>query len=131
MYLAVLGISALNLLVVSGMFLLFWRDAKNRERTTAEDRQSLPASIEIAGESPSIESTSGLFISPRNCLAYEESDSTYLLCPSAYNVSKAKVDFPEPDNPVITMNFSFGNFRETFFRLCSLAPFIVISFDVI
>lgn len=41
MYLAVLMISALNLLVVSGMFLLFWRDAKNRERTAAEDRQSL------------------------------------------------------------------------------------------
>jgi hypothetical protein len=41
MYLAVLSISILNLLVVSGMFLLFWRDAKKRESTAAEDRQSL------------------------------------------------------------------------------------------
>lgn len=41
MYLAVLTISALNLLVVSGMFFLFWRNAKKRERTTAGDRQSL------------------------------------------------------------------------------------------
>lgn len=41
MYLVFLAISALNLLVVSGMFLLLRHDAKNRERTTAEDRQSL------------------------------------------------------------------------------------------
>jgi hypothetical protein len=41
MYLAVLTISALNLLVVSGMFFFFRRDAKNRDRTAAEDRQSL------------------------------------------------------------------------------------------
>ncbi len=41
MYLVVLAISALNLLVVSGMFLLLRHDAKNREKTTAEDRQSL------------------------------------------------------------------------------------------
>ena len=41
MYLVVLAISALNLLIVSGMFLLLRHDAKNREKTTAEDRQSL------------------------------------------------------------------------------------------
>jgi len=40
-------------------------------------------SIEIAGESPSIESTSGFSIICRNCRAYAESDSTYLRCPSA------------------------------------------------
>jgi hypothetical protein len=33
-------------------------------------------SIEIAGDSPSIESTSGLSIWPRNCRAYALSDST-------------------------------------------------------
>ena len=34
--------------------------------------------------------------------------STYLLCPSAYIVSKANEDFPEPDNPVKTINLSLG-----------------------
>ena len=33
-------------------------------------------SIEIAGERPSIESTSGLSICPRNWRAYADSDST-------------------------------------------------------
>ena len=33
-------------------------------------------SIEMAGESPSMKSTSGLSIWPRNCRAYEERDST-------------------------------------------------------
>ena len=33
-------------------------------------------SIEMAGESPSMASTSGFSISPRNCRAYAESDST-------------------------------------------------------
>ena len=32
--------------------------------------------IEIAGDNPSIESTSGLSIISRNCLAYADSDST-------------------------------------------------------
>lgn len=41
MYLLVLAISALNLLVVSGMFLLLLYDSKNRSKATAEDRQSL------------------------------------------------------------------------------------------
>ena len=33
-------------------------------------------SIETAGESPSMKSTSGLSIWPRNCRAYADSDST-------------------------------------------------------
>lgn len=41
MYLLVLAISALNLLVVSGMFLLLLYDSRNRSKATAEDRQSL------------------------------------------------------------------------------------------
>jgi hypothetical protein len=32
--------------------------------------------MEMAGESPSMESTSGFSIIPRNCRAYAESDST-------------------------------------------------------
>ena len=33
-------------------------------------------SIEIAGERPSMKSTSGFSICPRNCRAYADSDST-------------------------------------------------------
>jgi hypothetical protein len=40
MYIAVLAISALNLLVISGMFLLLLYDSRNRGKATAEDRQS-------------------------------------------------------------------------------------------
>ena len=48
--------------------------------------------------------------------------------------------FPEPDNPVITINLFFGKSKLTFFKLCSLAPltckkllgskFFDISFDL-
>ena len=44
------------------------------------DRGLCPAvfcSIEMAGDRPSMESTSGFSIKPRNCRAYAESDSTY------------------------------------------------------
>jgi hypothetical protein len=41
-------------------------------------------------------------------------------------VSNAKDDFPDPDKPVMTTSFSFGISRETFFKLCSLAPFTTI-----
>ena len=74
-------------------------------------------SIEIAGERPSIESISGFSISPKNCLAYDESDSTYLLCPSAYIVSNAKDDLPEPDKPVKTTSLSLGILKLIFLRL--------------
>jgi hypothetical protein len=40
-------------------------------------------SIATAGESPSIESTSGFSMRSRNCRAYADSDSTYRRCPSA------------------------------------------------
>ena len=73
--------------------------------------------MEIAGDKPSIESTSGLSIKDRNCLAYEDNDSTYLLCPSAYKVSNAKEDFPEPERPVITTNLFLGIVRLKFRRL--------------
>ena len=39
--------------------------------------------IEIDGESPSIDSISALSITDKNCLAYVDNDSTYLLWPSA------------------------------------------------
>lgn len=37
-------------------------------------------------------------------------------------VSKAKLDFPDPDSPVKTTNRSRGSSTDTFFRLCSRAP---------
>ena len=40
-------------------------------------------SIEMAGDKPSMESTSGFSMSPRNCRAYADNDSTYLRWPSA------------------------------------------------
>ena len=64
-------------------------------------RDVVRCSIEIAGESPSIESTSGFSICSRNCRAYADSDSTYRLCPSAKIVSNAREDLPDPLTPVM------------------------------
>src|SRR6185295_12684123 len=41
---------------------------------------------------------------------------------SAYSVSKASEDLPEPESPVITTSFSRGNSRLMFLRLCVRAP---------
>src|SRR6266550_457253 len=41
-------------------------------------------------------------------------------------VSKARLDFPEPDSPVITISRSRGMSTLMFFRLCSRAPRTVI-----
>src|SRR5688500_5524863 len=79
-------------------------------------------SIDTAGDRPSMKSTSGLSIWPRNCRAYDDSDSTYRRCPSAKIVSNARLDLPEPDRPVKTMRASRGRSRETSRRLCSRAP---------
>src|SRR5579864_3359644 len=79
-------------------------------------------SIDTAGDRPSMKSTSGLSIWPRNCLAYADSDSTYRRWPSAKIVSKARLDLPEPDRPVNTIMASRGRSSETSFRLCSRAP---------
>ena len=43
-------------------------------------------------------------------------------------VSKARDDLPEPESPVKTINLSLGIVMSIFLRLCSLAPFITISF---
>ena len=43
-------------------------------------------------------------------------------------VSKARDDFPEPDKPVIPTNLSLGIVTSIFFRLCCLAPLIVMLF---
>src|SRR5215475_13016533 len=79
-------------------------------------------SMETAGDSPSMKSTSGLSIWPRNCLAYADKDSTYRRCPSAKIVSNARLDLPEPESPVKTIIASRGRSRLTSRRLCSRAP---------
>ena len=79
-------------------------------------------SIETAGDSPSMKSTSGLSIWPRNWRAYADSDSTYRRWPSAKIVSNARDDLPDPESPVNTMRESRGRSRETSLRLCSRAP---------
>ena len=83
-------------------------------------------SIAIAGLRPSILSTFGLSKRPKNCLAYADSDSTYLLCPSANIVSNARDDLPEPDKPLITIREFLGSSKSIFFKLCCLAPLIII-----
>src|SRR5690606_27680002 len=85
-------------------------------------------SIATAGAIPLIYSTLGLSNLPKNCLAYEDKLSTYRLCPSAYNVSKAKDDFPEPESPVTTTNLFLGIATSISFRLCSPAPLISMFF---
>src|SRR4051812_45318019 len=55
----------------------------------------------------------------------------YFRCPSAKIVSNASVDFPLPDNPVITTSRSRGISTSMFLRLCSRAPRIRIDFCVI
>jgi hypothetical protein len=50
----------------------------------------------------------------------------YRLWPSAKIVSNAKEDFPEPEIPVKMIILFRGSSSETFFRLCSLAPLMMI-----
>ena len=42
----------------------------------------------------------------------DRSDSMYLRCPSAYMVSNASDDLPEPESPVKTTNSSLGMSRQ-------------------
>src|SRR4029077_15466391 len=85
-------------------------------------REVVRCSMEIAGESPSMESTSGFSICSRNWRAYADSDSTYRRCPSAKIVSKASDDLPDPETPVMTTNLLRGTTTSMFLGLCSRAP---------
>src|SRR5690606_32110453 len=53
----------------------------------------------------------------------------YRLRPSAYSVSNAKEDLPDPDIPVTTTSLFFGNDTSIFLRLCTLAP-LISAWDV-
>ena len=63
---------------------------------------------------------------PKNCLAYDDKLSIYLLCPSANKVLNANDDFPDPETPDITVILFFGISNDIFFKLCNLAPVIMI-----
>ena len=52
-----------------------------------------------------------------NRLAKLDSDSMYRRCPSAYIVSNASDDLPEPESPVTTIRLSRGISRDMFLRL--------------
>ena len=62
-----------------------------------------------------------------NWRAYEDRLSTYLRWPSAYSVSKARLDFPEPETPDITTNLPFGRLTEMSLRLWVRAPLTSIQ----
>ena len=83
-------------------------------------------SMAMAGGTPSMESTSGLLILPRNWRAYEERLSAKRLCPSAKRVSKAREDLPEPELPVTTTNFPRGISTVRSLRLFTLAPLMIM-----
>ena len=83
--------------------------------------------MEIVGLKPSMESTSGFGIWPRNCRAKLERLSTYRLCPSAKTVSKARELFPEPETPVRQTNWLRWRVTSTDRRLCSRAPLMTRS----
>ena len=87
-------------------------------------------SIHIDGGIPSSEITSGFSILSRNCLAYVDNDSRYLLLLSACIVSIARDDLPEPDNPVTTHKLYQGILHLIFFKLFDDAPSIEISFCI-
>jgi len=48
-------------------------------------------------------------------------ESRYWRCPSLLRISKARVDFPEPERPVKTTNLLRGISRSRFLRLCKRA----------
>src|SRR3954454_23316730 len=83
----------------------------------------------IVGGRPSISSMSGFCSWSKNCRAYVESDSMYFRCPSANTVSNASVLLPLPLRPVTTTSWSRGMSTETFLRLCSRAPRILMCRD--
>src|SRR5262245_33147370 len=83
-------------------------------------------SIDTTGERPLTKSTSGFLSWPTNRFANVDIDASSRRCPSAYNVSNANDDFPDPLTPVTTTSLSRGISTSTFFRLFSRAPRISI-----
>src|SRR5262245_13655972 len=83
-------------------------------------------SIDTTGESPFTKSTSGFLSCPTKRFANVDIDASKRRCPSAYSVSNASDDLPEPLTPVTTTSLSRGISTSTFCRLFSRAPRIWI-----
>src|SRR6187431_986531 len=83
-------------------------------------------SIDTTGERPLTKSTSGFLSWPTKRFANVDIDASSRRWPSAYTVSNASDDFPDPLTPVTTMSLSRGISTSTFFRLFSRAPRISI-----
>src|SRR5262245_23958594 len=79
-------------------------------------------SIDTTGESPFTKSTSGFLSCPTKRFANVDIDASSRRCPSAYTVSNASDDLPEPLTPVTTTSLSRGISTSTFCRLFSRAP---------
>jgi len=83
---------------------------------------ALFCSIEIAGERPSIASTSGFSIKPQELASVggERLD----VAPLSLRVNRVERedDFPDPDSPVMTVRLSRGISTVMSLRLCSRAP---------
>lgn len=88
-------------------------------------------SIAIAGGIPFMKSHSGLLMRLKIAVHRQKGFQTYRRCPSAYKVSNAKDDFPEPESPVITISLSRGISMSMFLRLFTRAPFTNIELSVI
>lgn len=73
-----------------------------------------------------MESTSGLCVLLSSLAANVFTDSKNCLCPSLYRMLYAREDFPLPDTPTKQIIFLRGNSTEIFFRLFSLAPFMIM-----
>ena len=76
-----------------------------------------------------MKSTSGRGIASSSPRALVESDSRYCRLPSAWSVSKASDDLPEPLTPVTTVRRLRGMRTSTLRRLCTLAPLIWMQSD--
>ena len=84
-------------------------------------------SMAMAGDSPSMLSTSGFSICDKTGERRPINSRRSGVVPSAYRVSKARLDLPEPDKPVMTTSLSRGMSMSMFLRLWVHTPRILIG----
>lgn len=83
-------------------------------------------------EIPCISSTFGRLLLDKYLRANDGSDSKYWRCPSRAMISKAMVDFPDPETPTKHTIFPRGITTSMCFKLFSDAPMRVIApFDTV
>ena len=77
-------------------------------------------STATVGDNPVISST----VISLSTISWVQENIKYRLRPSSYNVSNARLDFPLPDTPVITVSLFLGIVTSICRKLWILAPFI-------